>query len=181
MPVRRRQLVIPTMVPAMPEDFAADTIVQMSGPKLTKIDDGLRVILPGEVNAVRRTLEQLVAALDPLGLDAEEKGTLELVVAEALNNIVEHAYSDFSGVLEVAMNRKDDGLHFVITDSGVKMPDGKMPLGKLLEYPDDPEKVPEGGFGWFLIHDLTHELSYRRVGDQNVLRFRLAMGGVDAG
>ena len=165
----------------MPEDITADTIVQVSGPKLSNTHDGLRVILPGKAGAVRRTLEQLVAALDPLGLDAEEKGTLEIVVAEALKNIVEHAYREFSGVLEVAMTRKADGLHFVITDYGGEMPDGKMPLGKLLDYPNDPENVPEGGFGLFLIHDLTHELSYRRVGEQNVLRFRLAMGGVDAG
>lgn len=42
--------------------------------------------------AVRKALKELLDGLAPLDLDIEEMGTVELVMAEALNNIVEHAY-----------------------------------------------------------------------------------------
>ena len=42
--------------------------------------------------AAREALEMLMAALDPLDLSLDDKGMIELVVAEILNNIVKHAY-----------------------------------------------------------------------------------------
>ena len=35
------------------------------------------------------------------------------------------------------------------------------------------DDLPEGGFGWGLIHDLTQGLSYRRVAEENHVRFRI--------
>lgn len=145
-------------------------------PDLMPQDDGLRIVLPSEVVAVRRALRQLEARLAPLDLNVEETGTLQIVLAEALNNIVEHAYEGTAGVVEIEVSRGESGLVFVITDRGREMPEGDVPLGKIPDYPKDPEEMPEGGFGWFLIHDLTRELSYRRVDDRNLLTFRLALG-----
>jgi serine/threonine-protein kinase RsbW len=42
--------------------------------------------------AVRKALKELLDGLASLDLDIEEMGTVELVMAEAPNNIVEHAY-----------------------------------------------------------------------------------------
>ena len=57
-----------------------------------------------------------------------------------------------------------------VVDTGLPMPGGEAPagkLGKLLEIQD----LPEGGFGWFLIRSLTQELTYQREGNQNTLSF----------
>ena len=43
--------------------------------------------------AVREALAEISRGLGPLELNPEEAGTVELVLAEALNNIVEHAYA----------------------------------------------------------------------------------------
>jgi serine/threonine-protein kinase RsbW len=147
-------------------------------PDLTPADQAIRIVLPSEPTAVRRALKQLEMRLSPLGLNVEEDGTMQIVLAEALNNIVEHAYSGTIGVVELEAARGDAGLAFTITDRGLPMPDGEVPLGRIPDYPSDPSEMPEGGFGWFLIHDLTHELSYQRIDDRNVLRFRLALGAV---
>ncbi|MEL6565935.1 MAG: ATP-binding protein [Pseudomonadota bacterium] len=129
--------------------------------------------------AVREALENLLEALRPLGLDVEEAGTIELVLAEAMNNIVEHAYppGDIPGQISVACSRKPDGLRFCIVDTGRPMPNGETPIGLPVDLDVDFTDLPEGGFGWFLIKDLAKDVVYRRVDDANQLTFRLALAG----
>jgi serine/threonine-protein kinase RsbW len=52
----------------------------------------IRISIDSTQMAVRKTLKELLDGLASLDLDIEEMGTVELVMAEALNNIVEHAY-----------------------------------------------------------------------------------------
>ncbi|MBY5933232.1 ATP-binding protein [Tateyamaria omphalii] len=127
--------------------------------------------------AVRHALAQLLDGLKPLALDVEEAGTVELVMAEALNNIVEHAYpeTDASGPIDITCAHEDDGLHLTVTDSGRAMPDGQTPVGTAAEIDVDFCDMPEGGFGWFLIKDLAKDVTYQRQDNQNRLRLRLAV------
>lgn len=129
--------------------------------------------------AVREALASLLEALTPLGLDLEEKGTIELVLAEAMNNIVEHAYppGDTPGPINVWCSKQTDGLRFRINDTGRPMPDGVTPIGLPVDLDVDFVDLPEGGFGWFLIKDLAKDVTYCRVGDANQLTFRLALAG----
>lgn len=128
--------------------------------------------------AVRDALVQLLQALGPLALDVEEKGTIELVLAEVLNNIVEHAYQDKTdgGPIQITCRTQSDGLMVRITDKGKIMPEGKLPTGTLAAIEVDLDDMPEGGFGWFLIQNLAKDVTYERVRDKNVLHMRLAVG-----
>ena len=134
-------------------------------------------VTSGEI-AVREALQELFRALKPLNLDPEECGTIELVVAEVLNNIVQHAYPANCGAGPIAIHcqHRKDGLHFQIKDEGKAMPDGKMPLGQRASLDVDLMDLPEGGFGWFLIQDLAKDVTYQRVGRENLLNMRLAVG-----
>jgi serine/threonine-protein kinase RsbW len=127
--------------------------------------------------AVRDALAALLSGLKPLSLDIEEAGTVELVVAEVLNNIVEHAYpiSDASGPIDIECVHRSDGLHLCITDTGAAMPDGQIPLGMRPDLDVDLQDMPEGGFGWFLIKDLAKDVTYERLGTRNQLKMRLAV------
>ena len=59
----------------------------------------------------------------------------------------------------------------------------KATLGQILQrgvgagkLPDTAlEDLPEGGFGWHLIHSLTNDLTYLRTGGCNRLRFLLPL------
>ena len=128
--------------------------------------------------AVRKALAQVLDSLRPLKLAVEETGTVELVMAEVLNNIVEHAYSDRSegGRVEIQYVAKPDGLNVCISDNGNMMPDGKLPTGTLASLEVDMPDLPEGGFGWFLIQHLAKDVTYQRVGKRNVLQMRIAVG-----
>lgn len=127
--------------------------------------------------AVRDALANLLEALEPFQLDIEETGTIELVLAEAMNNIVEHAYPqvDTPGPIIVRCNRHPDGFRFQIIDRGRPMPEGVTPIGQPVDLNVDFVDLPEGGFGWFLIKDLAKDVLYRRVDDTNLLTFRLAL------
>jgi serine/threonine-protein kinase RsbW len=128
--------------------------------------------------AVREALDRFLTALKPLELDVEESGTVELVLAEVLNNIVEHAYPspNAPGPIDVQCSHQADGLLVDIKDQGFPMPDGRMPIGQLSSLDVELEDLPEGGFGWFLIQHLAKDVSYKRVGNQNHLHMRLAIG-----
>lgn len=77
--------------------------------------------------AARAALERLMAGLGPLNLDIEEAGTVELVIAEIINNIVEHGYSDVenSGLIHIACAHQANGLHIRVKDKGRQMPNGE--------------------------------------------------------
>ncbi|MGZ2255885.1 ATP-binding protein [Roseobacter sp. A03A-229] len=127
--------------------------------------------------AVRDALQQVLSALGPLELGSEEAGTVELVLAEVLNNVVEHAYPDpdTAGTISIACAHQLDGLHLQIVDHGKAMPDGRTPLGQPVSLDVDFADLPEGGFGWFLIQDLAKDVLYERVGSENQLSMRLAV------
>ncbi|WP_298915601.1 ATP-binding protein [uncultured Roseobacter sp.] len=127
--------------------------------------------------AVRDALAQILTELGPLELSVEESGTIELVLAEVLNNIVEHAYPepDNPGDIHIYCNHRPDGLHLKITDQGAAMPDGAAPLGKQASLDVDLMDLPEGGFGWFLIQDLAKDVQYARVENENQLTIRIAV------
>ncbi|MEL6464094.1 MAG: ATP-binding protein [Pseudomonadota bacterium] len=127
--------------------------------------------------AVRDALKQLLDGLKPLALDVEEAGTVELVMAEALNNIVEHAYSkgDTVGQIRITCEHGRDGLRMTVMDTGRAMPEGQTPVGKAADIDVDLCDMPEGGFGWFLIKDLAKDVTYQRHNTENQLNLRLAV------
>ncbi|KIN63146.1 putative serine-protein kinase [Sulfitobacter noctilucicola] len=137
--------------------------------------DGFEVEVTSSTSAARQALERVLEELEPLGLDSDEVNTVELVLAEVLNNIVEHAYADTSGPIYIGCQHEKNGLHLVVRDKGEEMPDGRTPLGQMESLEQDVSALPEGGFGWFLIKDLAKDVKYRRAGDENQLNLRIAV------
>lgn len=128
-------------------------------------------------SAVRTALAGVLSGLAPMNLDIEETSTIELVLAEALNNIVEHAYpeDDPDGDIHITCWHDVKGLHVTIKDQGKPMPDGQMPIGMDQDLDVDIMDMPEGGFGWFLIQNLAKDVTYAREGHENLLRLRIAV------
>ena len=127
--------------------------------------------------AVREALAEISRGLGPLELNPEEAGIVELVLAEALNNIVEHAYAPSYGCgpIRIECLHKSDGLHLRIRDCGATMPGDKAPPGIAADLGKCLKDLPEGGFGWFLIKDLAEDVKYRRINGENCLDLRLAV------
>ncbi len=132
--------------------------------------------IPATPEGVRAALGGLSDAIAPLALTSEEVASVQLVLAEALNNIVEHAYAGIEGDhIAIHVREGSGGLHCRLCDSGAPMPDGQAPLGDYAGPAAHIDDQPESGFGWFLIRNLARDLEYRRVDGGNELAFRIAL------
>lgn len=130
----------------------------------------IRVSVVGTFEGVRDGLTDLTGALDRCGVDPSDLGTFEIVMAEVLNNIVEHAFASIEGAqIQVRVTCTSDGLRIQTRDTGHPMPDGLLPAGNAHDLDVDLLDLPEGGFGWNMIRTLTSVLEYQRSDDANNL------------
>lgn len=105
------------------------------------------------------------------GQPADATDMLRLCLAEALNNIVEHAYSGATGKPIFAdIGFSEVGYEVLLIDEGKPMPDGVAPEGTCEFDFDDIENLPEGGFGWMLIRTEMDNVEYERRDGCNVLK-----------
>jgi serine/threonine-protein kinase RsbW len=124
--------------------------------------------------SVRAALADFSVSLTRLGIAPEHVETLELVVAEVLNNIVEHAYRDMpAGEIGIEVEARGGVILCDVTDGGAPMPGARLPQGAHPGRGTTSDDLPEGGYGWFLIRGLARDLTYARIGGRNVLRFRI--------
>lgn len=126
---------------------------------------------------VRHALQHLRRDLTPMGIGEEDAGTVELVLGEVLNNVVEHAYGGGSrGRIRLACRMSVRGLDVSVCDAGRPLPGLSLPPGQPPDLDCPREDLPEGGFGWFLVRHLTTGLRYARRCDCNLLRFSVPLG-----
>lgn len=123
--------------------------------------------------AVRKALIEAGAKMASADVDPDLAETAQIVLAEVLNNVAEHAYGNAEGgPVALSIWPTVQGLWCETRDEGVGMPNGQLPDGALPEIDvDDPMTLPEGGFGWAMVRQATDQLSYRRLGSENRLRF----------
>ena len=132
---------------------------------------GFTLRFSGTEAEVRPALQQALSKLDTLGLAADWRSCVELVLAEALNNIAEHAYAGQPpGPVTLTARIKPDRLLIILRDQGCALPGHKLPEGVPPKTDVPSADLPEGGFGWFLIRDLTSALHYRRTDQENRLQ-----------
>ena len=153
---------------------------QASGPT----DREIEITFPSHPEQVRRALQKVLVSplfTNPCQPSQEDdlRGTAEIVLAEVLNNIVEHAYADQAGDITLRLVRHDGGVHCTVSDTGAPMPGLCLPEGRFQPLKDLAD-LPEGGFGWFLIRSLTEGLAYQRSKGLNSLSFQLPAKQSDA-
>jgi len=126
--------------------------------------DVVSVSFPATFAEVAKVLQRTMVAPALGDLSLARLRDLELVLAESLNNVVEHAYAD-AGLGEVRLNvSRDAGLvRLEIGDDGIVMPT-TFAQGSTGEEPHD-----EGGRGWLLIRSLCKSVEYQRVSERNRL------------
>ncbi len=137
-------------------------------------DQRLRLTLPADMAQVRHAMVLLHRFWIRAGMDVASTEKAGLVLAEVLNNVVEHACSDDPAALVwLDISRCAGVLDIVVTDSGRPIPDARLPDATMPGIPREIENLPEGGFGWPLIWRLARSVTYQRVGGWNRLHLEL--------
>ncbi|SDH13378.1 ATP-binding protein [Alloyangia pacifica] len=125
---------------------------------------------------VRAALARAAGMLSRADLCPTVQGCIELVLAEALNNVVEHAYSTSEGGrIAVRLDPRGETMLLELRDNGRPMPDLTLPEGQLRPLVGSGD-LPEGGFGWYLIRRLAVRVTYRREAGTNVLQIEMPLG-----
>lgn len=135
-------------------------------------DSGVHLVFDSDPIAVRAALVTLLASPAVCSMHENVRSTIEIVLAEVLNNIVEHAYANQPGTIHISLHPKPEGVFVVVCDQGLPFPKEVLPQGALPAI-EATDSLPEGGFGWFLIRSLVQGLTYRRNAASNHLSFLL--------
>ena len=116
---------------------------------------------------VRLASELLQQFCDKHNVAVETQGHLELMLVEALNNVVEHAYqAQPDGDILIEFAKMDNTTLIKITDEGLAIPGAAMIEGSNLP---EENTLPEGGWGLCLIQALADTIEYFRYADHNTL------------
>ena len=125
------------------------------------------ISLPAKLENLPRFLESVISCAKDQGLDRKRTGDIELILEEALVNIISYAYKNQVGNAQVkCLTDSHDRLYIEIIDSGRSF--------NLLSL-DDPnlkdslEDRKIGGLGIFLIKQFIDDFQYKREDDKNVL------------
>jgi serine/threonine-protein kinase RsbW len=116
-------------------------------------------------------LRKLVAAAaEMVGFGDIEIGNLQLVLAEAVTNIIRHSLkNDFTRIIEADFVLHERALEIVLRDDG-------EPAGEEDLRPKDPDPDRPGGLGLYLMHECMDKVVHERLpNDQNQLRLVIHM------
>ena len=152
----------------MPHDGSADSQPQAS------LSSTIEKHIPADYRWVRRSIHEVEDELIAADVASEDIGSISIVLAEAMNNVVEHAFdNNHDGKMTLVVRSRSNSLLFEIRDTGRPMPKGRAPMGNhpMSEF-NQFDAMPEGGYGWFLIRELVQDLVYDRQNDENILFFR---------
>ena len=127
--------------------------------------------------AVTSVVADVEIQLAANGVNPDQTSEVCLVLAEALNNVVEHAYRySEDGDIEIEVSLINQNLTINISDFG---PEFTAPEPQPATDPSTEalEDLPEGGFGWRLIQMLSDEVSVKRKNNRNHLKLIKILNG----
>ncbi|MDX2483263.1 MAG: ATP-binding protein [Pseudodonghicola sp.] len=118
----------------------------------------------------------VMAQLRAHGLPDRLSGDVELALVEVVNNVVEHGHAGLGGgLVRIDAQLSATGLDLCVSDFGRPLPGGHIPPMQAVDLDCPRAALPEGGFGWSLIHQLTDALRYERRGTRNTLLMRFSL------
>lgn len=134
-----------------------------------------RLSFPATAGAVAAALADVDTRLADMCVGPGMRSDVTIAMGEVLNNVAEHACAGLSGAcVTLRGGLTGHELWIEICDPGRPFPDGCLPAGQAVNLSLPVDALPEGGFGWFLIRNLTSGLDYRRQDGLNRLTLRFA-------
>ena len=136
---------------------------------------GRRLVVANKLSELRRASEWVRGFAQERGLAREPAHDLELVMNEALTNIISYAYRDETPHdIVIELTAQPDRICLAVEDDGVAFNPLKLRVGKPAA---GLARSRPTGRGVLLMRSLMHELHYVRRDNRNVLTMVLRCAG----
>ena len=125
-----------------------------------------RLTVPGQFEQLAQIAEFVTRAAREAGLTDDDVFHVEMAVDEACSNIIEHAYADCSGDIDLACRSSAPGaFEITIHDLGRPFDPDVVGMPKI-EPPADLADLDEGGLGLYFMRKLMDEVRFEMVAGQ---------------
>lgn len=136
-----------------------------NNPEIDPSDE--KIVLENHLDELERLSDWLVEVAKRHELSQRLLFHLELVIAEAVTNVIQNAFTDDEAhKIPLWLGFKNDAVVIEIRDDGLLFDPLQYPEAKL---PQSLEDATEGGLGIHLIRSYCRECVYRREGNENIL------------
>ena len=126
-----------------------------------------KLILQNEVAEISKLAIFIDELGEEFGLSPELVFNLNLVLEEAVSNVILYAYpKEEHQTISLLAKKKENQLIFVLTDSGKEFDPTQAPDADITLSAEDR---PIGGLGIFLIRQIMNTVEYQRIDGKNVL------------
>ena len=125
-----------------------------------------KAVFAARLDNLETMLDFIEHSVKEVGFDAKKSNEVRLASEEVLVNVINYAYPDKQGNIEIACTADDKRLLLEIVDWGIPFnpllllePDIKSPM----------EKRKIGGLGIYMVRSIMDRVDYRRDEDKNIL------------
>lgn len=124
------------------------------------MEQSARLIVPGQFDRLTEIAAFVTQAARTCGLNDDDVFHVEMAVDEACSNIIEHAYADQAGEIEIACFCPAAGLfEVVLRDSGLPFDPEEVPEPQM-GVTVDVDRLNEGGLGLYFMRKLMDEVRF---------------------
>ena len=128
---------------------------------------GKKLVIKNDISEISKLATFIEGLSEELNLTPELNFNLNLVLEEAVSNVILYAYGkEVQKEITLLANMSNNNLIFVLTDSGKEFDPTKVPDADVTLSAEEREI---GGLGIFLIRQIMDMVEYQRIDGKNVL------------
>ena len=129
-----------------------------------------KLVIKNDISEISKLATFIGELSEELDFTPELNFNLNLVLEEAVSNVILYAYGkEEQKEISLVAQSCDNNLVFVLTDSGTEFDPTKVPDADITLSAEEREI---GGLGIFLIRQIMNTVEYQRIDGKNVLTMR---------
>ena len=131
---------------------------------------GKKLVIKNDISEISKLATFVEELSEEFNLTPELNFNLNLVLEEAISNVILYAYGkEEQKEISLVAYLSDNNLVFVLTDSGMEFDPTKVPDADVTLSAEEREI---GGLGIYLIRQIMNTVEYQRIDGKNVLTMR---------